>query len=108
VPELGHTDRRSFLPSQTVLDNALYKRELRNWAAATYAAMVAVHTEVPGERHRAALALIDALLAVPSAMPTLTLPTSDSSEVGSHAAPGGRELPSTPTDPATRPFLTSQ
>ena len=49
-------------------------RELRNRAAANYAAMVAVDTEVPGELHRAALALIDELLAVGMAAPTLTIP----------------------------------
>ena len=52
-------------------------RRCRNGAAATYAAMVAVHTQVPGERHPAALALIDDLLAVPTAMRALTIPTSD-------------------------------
>ncbi len=52
-------------------------RKRRNGAAPTYAAMVAVHTEVPGERHPAALALIDDLLAVPAGTPTQTIPTSD-------------------------------
>jgi hypothetical protein len=82
--------------------------ELRNWAAATYAAMVAVNTEVPGARHRVALALIDQLLAVGTAMPTLTIPTSDGSEIGSDAAPAGSELPFARTDPAAQPFLMSQ
>ena len=80
-------------------------QELRNRAAANYAAMVAVHTEVPGERHRAALALIDGLLAVGTAMPVLTIPTSDGLEVGSHAAQAGREQPFAPTDPAARSLL---
>ena len=60
-------------------------RKCRNGAAATYAAMVAVHTQAPGERHSAALALIDDLLAVPTATPTLTIPTSD--------GPPARSLP---------------
>ena len=66
-------------------------RAVRNGAAATYAAMVAVNTEVPGERHRSALALIDELLAVPTAPPTLTIPDPDESEPAARPVVMGRE-----------------
>lgn len=84
------------------------KRELRNRAAANYAAMVAVQTSVPGERHQAALALVDDLLGVRPTTRALTIPTSGKSDGESHAAPARRELQFAPADPASRSIHMSQ